>query len=231
MSVIVPSQSLADGATLTTGAFPYSATGNIVASCTNGIPSPNQVCQVTLQLSLDGVTWTNARRRWFGSVPNLTYNVPLNLAEFISTGAWQYYRLVFGSQSGAAVTITASDSTGLKVISLPLTATTSTTGGAVLAWQPPEGNPVIIERVVEYIATASAGAANLSAGIAANATTSSVTFCAATAVGSGAPKIIDSNTTAAVSQLMTGAQFLTITGSASTAGMVGSVAIFYTKPT
>jgi hypothetical protein len=123
-----------------------------------------------------------------------------------------------------------------------VTGVTATTGGALGTWQPAEGGPVIIEYVAFLITTVSTGAANISIGQGTSATTSYTNLIAATSVHSEtAPYVIDSYTTqiiaataaeSAISPLfvvLPAANFVTITGSATTAGLVGQLFIKYFK--
>lgn len=120
----------------------------------------------------------------------------------------------------------------LKVARVPLTATTATTGGAVAAWANPEGANIAIVRVLLAVNTASTGAANLSVGIAANATTSNATTFDAKAVGTAglfdnADDTDNGSTGIAKAQKMTSTQYITATGSADTTGLVGNLFIYY----
>jgi len=80
------------------------------------------------------------------------------------------------------------------------------------------------------ITTKSTGAANVSFGVAANGTTSSANLIDTYAAG-GTEKVVDNladaGTNGKVVQKMTSSQFITGTGSATTAGLVGSVYIHY----
>lgn len=236
MATVLAATSNADGATLTTAAFAYSGQAVVKAKCLNGTPAPSQACRVWLQLSPDGVTWQTVDIKLFGYNPGETYIANFDMGkyeekamQYLYTG-WTQYRLVFVGNVGAAVTVSAVDTSNYFRAQVPIIPTTATTGGAAGSWAPPEGAPVVVQRIQVLVTTASTGAANLSAGVAANATTSSVTFIAATAVGSGAPKVIDSNTTAAVAQYMTATQFITFTASATIAGIVAMAYIDYLIP-
>ena len=124
---------------------------------------------------------------------------------------------------------------------VPLVATTLTSGGAVGTWQPTEGGPVIISRLFIVVTTASTGAANVNAGYGTSATTSYSQLVPATSVHTTG-SVIDSirtniiAATAAESGFVGGsvylpsADYVTFTGSASTAGMVANAYIAYFKP-
>ena len=120
-----------------------------------------------------------------------------------------------------------------RVATVALTATTATTGGAVASWAPSEGGPVLVTRAIVYTTTKSTGAANLSIGTAANATTSSANLIDTLAVGSAticADNITDGSTNGKARQLMSTTQYVTATGSADTTGLVGTLYIEYFKP-
>lgn len=106
----------------------------------------------------------------------------------------------------------------------------ATTGGAILAWANPENVPIIIDRVEIDVLTKSTGAANLSVGTAANSTTSSANLIDSYAIGS-TEKVVnnvdDKGTNGKSVQKMGLSQFLTLTGSASTVGLVADVYIHY----
>jgi len=109
----------------------------------------------------------------------------------------------------------------------------ATTGGAILAWANPESVPIFIDRVEIDITTKSTGAANISVGVAADATTSAANLIDTYAAG-GTEKVVnnidDKGAGGKSVQKMTTSQFVTITGSATTVGMVADVYIhYYTK--
>jgi hypothetical protein len=256
MSQIVASQSLAAGAVYTSAAYAFDIADVVVASVANSSTAPNvqTVCQ--LQLSIDGVNWIGVDRRIFGLAPSLTYYEAFPLMAFaggnpVSSGAgyqnplnWIQYRLVFTSNSQTnAVTIAAVGSLGVTetMAVVPIIATTVFTGGAQGTWQPPELTAVIITRVIVYIATATTGACTLAIGTGTSATTSYSNLVPATTIHtSGA--IVDnilSNIVAATAAesgcvgtavLLPAASYVTFTGSASSAGVVGAVYIKYIKP-
>jgi len=119
---------------------------------------------------------------------------------------------------------------GIKVAKVALAGVAATTGGALFSWANPEGASIIICRLQLDITTKSTGAANGSFGVAANGTTSSANLIDTYALG-GTEKVVDNfadaSTNGKVVQKMTSSQFLTGTGSATTAGLVGSVYIHY----
>jgi hypothetical protein len=117
-----------------------------------------------------------------------------------------------------------------KTRKIALTATAATTGGAVLAWQNPENVPIIVTRIDIDVLTKSTGAANISVGTAADGTTSSANLIDTYAIG-GTEKVVnnidDKGANGKSVQKMTTSQFITITGSATTAGLVANAYIQY----
>lgn len=111
-----------------------------------------------------------------------------------------------------------------------VTGVAATTGGAILAWQNQENSPIIIERVEIDVLTKSTGAANLSVGTAANATTSSANLIDTYAIG-GTEKVVntidDKGTNGKGAQKVPVGQYVTFTGSATTVGLVCDVYIYY----
>jgi len=106
----------------------------------------------------------------------------------------------------------------------------ATTGGAILSWGNPENTSIFIDRVEIDVQTKSTGAANLSVGVAATATTSSANLIDTYAIG-GTEKVVnnmdDKGTNGKSVQKMTVGQFLTLTGSATTVGLVADVYVHY----
>lgn len=123
--------------------------------------------------------------------------------------------------------------TGRLTAVVPIAGVTSTSGGGIASWTPPEGAPVIVLRVILYTTVKSTGAANASIGVAANATTSAANLIDTLAVGSAtvcADNITDASTNGKARQLLASGSYVTVTGSADTTGMVGSLYIEYFKP-
>lgn len=139
---------------------------------------------------------------------------------------------VFGTQAGAAVWRGA-DGWALSPIRyevVSLAGVVSTSGGGIAAWQPSGGFHAVITRCVVYVRIPSTGAANLSVGMGSSSTTSYTNLITATSVA--AAGILDSITsqttaTAAVALDMPISNYVTFSGSASTAGLVGSALIEY----
>lgn len=121
---------------------------------------------------------------------------------------------------------------GWKVAKVAIAGVAATTGGALFSWANPEGQTIIIDRFQIDITTKSTGAAAGDFGVAADGTTSSDILIDDYALG-GTEKVVDTALTAdlgtngKVNQKMTSTQFVTGTGSATTAGLVGSVYIHY----
>lgn len=112
-----------------------------------------------------------------------------------------------------------------------LTAATVTTGGAVLSLANPEGRNLIVTRVLLDITTQSTGAATVDVGIAANGTTTSDTLIDGISVAAAGTfdNINDAGTNGKARQRWSSSQFLTITASATLAGLVGNAYIYYTR--
>ena len=118
-------------------------------------------------------------------------------------------------------------------IEIPLTGAALFAGGEVAAVLNPEGVPVIITDVKLYVDTPSTGAANLSVGIAANGTTSDTDMINALAVnGAITGKAYHGMTALAAkgeAQVWGATEYITATGSASTAGFVGRLFVKYIR--
>lgn len=100
------------------------------------------------------------------------------------------------------------------------------TGGAILGLANPEAADLIVNRVVIDPIVKSTGAANLLVGIGATATTSATNIIAAGVAGPANTGPIDSLPALGAVKWPAG-QYLTITGSATTVGLVGRVYIDY----
>jgi hypothetical protein len=111
-----------------------------------------------------------------------------------------------------------------------LTAATTTTGGDALGLANPEGADLIITRFVLNITTAATGAANVDAGVASDATTSADDLLDGQDVGSAAVVLdnIDDQGTNGQSVLHWDSdEYVTVTPSATLAGLVGKYYIEY----
>jgi hypothetical protein len=122
---------------------------------------------------------------------------------------------------------------GLSFKNMPITGVAATTGGALGSFTPKEGLPIIILHTVLYVNVNSTGAATVSVGTAATATTSSANLITSADVGTAPSVVYDNITDIGASgksrQLMLPGQFLTITGSASTVGLTGMLYFVFIK--
>jgi hypothetical protein len=117
-------------------------------------------------------------------------------------------------------------------VAIPLTGVVATTGGALGSLKNPEGVPLIITDVKLYCITSPTGAANLTAGIAANATTDDSDLINALALASTAGKAYHGMTALAAkgeAQVWGATEYITATGSASTAGFTGTLYVSYVR--
>lgn len=112
-----------------------------------------------------------------------------------------------------------------------LTAATTTTGGAVLSIANPEGVKLLITRFILHITTASNGAATVDAGVAANGTTSSDTLIDGKSVATAGAfdNITDKGSNGLPLREWGTSQYVTVTASATLAGMVGYAYIEYLR--
>ena len=117
-----------------------------------------------------------------------------------------------------------------KVAKVTLAGVASTSAGALFAWANPEGQSIIVTKFLIDITTKSTGAAAVDFGVAADGTTSSDNLIDGYAAG-GTEKVVsnyaDAGTNGKTVQKMTSSQYITGTGAASTAGLVGNVYIEY----
>jgi len=133
--------------------------------------------------------------------------------------------------------MTAINTTGKGMLSVPVTGTTSTDGGAMCAVANPEGQTIYILRSYLVVTTASTGAANISVGVAADGVTSATDMINALAInGSIANKIYNGNTIQATTKTevsapaaWTSTKYVTCTGSADSSGFTGTLYIEYIR--
>lgn len=123
---------------------------------------------------------------------------------------------------------------GKGLYRVALTAGTTTTGGDVLSLANPEGEDLIVTRLLLNITTASTGAATVDAGIAADGTTSSDTLIDGLDVNAAAglfdnADATDQGTNGKASRTWDSDEYLTITPSATCAGLVGYAYIEYKR--
>lgn len=107
---------------------------------------------------------------------------------------------------------------------------TATTGGAIAAIANPEGKALIIRNAVLDVTTKSTGAATVDVGVAADAVTSKDTLLDGLDVGTAAGTFdsAENGGTNGKSAVKWGAtEYVTVTGSASTAGLVGALYLDY----
>lgn len=118
-------------------------------------------------------------------------------------------------------------------IEIPLTGAALFAGGEIAAVPNPEGVPLIISDVKLYVDTPSTGAANINVGVAADGTTSATTLINALAINGAITGKAYHGMTALAAKgeaVVWGAsQYITATGSASSAGFVGSLFVSYVR--
>lgn len=118
-------------------------------------------------------------------------------------------------------------------VEIPLTGALLFAGGEVAAFLNPEGVPLVITDVKIYVTTPSTGAANLSAGVNASATTSDTDLINALAVNGAITGLAYHGMTAlaakGAAQVWGAADYITATGSASTVGFVGRLYVQYIR--
>lgn len=113
---------------------------------------------------------------------------------------------------------------------VPLTATTSTGGGAVASVANPEGADLVITHIALNVKTKSTGAANLDIGVAANGTTSADNLLDGVDVGTAAgvfDNVTNKGTNGKTILAWGKTQYLTVTASASVAGIEGDLIVEY----
>lgn len=117
-------------------------------------------------------------------------------------------------------------------LAIPVAGVTATTGGAIVSQANPENASLIVTRAVLHRTTKSTGAANADIGIGSSATTSYDNLLDGVDVGAaeGAEDNVDEQGTNGLSTMLwPAAHFLTMTGSASTAGLVGTLYVQYIR--
>lgn len=118
-------------------------------------------------------------------------------------------------------------------IEIPLTGAALFAGGEIGAVKNPEGVPLIITDVKIYVDTPSTGGCNISVGIAANGTTSDTDMINALAInGAITGKVYHGMTALAAKgegQVWGATEYITATGSASSAGFVGRLFVQYIR--
>jgi hypothetical protein len=126
--------------------------------------------------------------------------------------------------------------TGLGKMAINITGVAATTDGAIGAVLNPEGVDVLITRCILYVGTQSTGAANLSCGVAATATTAASDIINALAVGGATGKYyngqavqVTAKTEVSAPAVWSAGKYINFTGSASTAGLVGTLYVEYVR--
>jgi hypothetical protein len=130
---------------------------------------------------------------------------------------------------------TSPNTQGTGMLSVPLTGNALFAGGEIAAVANPEGASLMILRTYLYVKTPSTGAANISIGVAANATTSATDAINALAInGAITGKVYNGNTIqgttkteVSVPAVWTADKFVTCTGSADSSGFTGTLYIEY----
>lgn len=133
--------------------------------------------------------------------------------------------------------MTAINTTQKGLLSVPVTGTTSTDGGAMCSVANPEGQTVYILRSYLVVTTASTGAANINVGVGATAATDASDMINALAInGAITNKIYNGSTIQATTKTEVSApaawtsdKFVNCTGSASSAGFTGTLYIEYIR--
>jgi hypothetical protein len=132
--------------------------------------------------------------------------------------------------------VTAANTTGKGWLSIDFTGVAATTGGAIASVKNPEGVDVIVTNAILYVATNSTGAANLTIGIGTSATTDYNDMVTATAMAAAAGKVYTARAiSASIATEVTApgvwlsTEYVNITGSASTAGLTGTLFIEYLR--
>jgi len=120
---------------------------------------------------------------------------------------------------------------GKGCLSGSLTAATTTTGGDALNLANPEGADLIITRFIINVTTAATGAANVDAGVAATGTSNDelldgVDVGSAAILVDNVEQCVDAATAAAV-VAWDSDEYLTVTPSATLAGLVGTYYVEY----
>lgn len=121
-------------------------------------------------------------------------------------------------------------------MAIDITGVTATTDGAIGAVKNPESVGVLITRSVLYVATQSTGAANLSCGVAATATTATSDIINALAVGGATGKYyngqavqVTAKTEVSAPAVWASGSYINFTGSASTVGLVATLFVEYLR--
>lgn len=113
MAVILAPTVQADMGSTTTTAKVVDFSSVVVATCLNGANTPPvEPCLVKLQLSTDNITFRTVDNRIFGLAGGIEYRQVFEMSNYANMAKWSHFRLNFGGNSGAAVTVGAEDSAG-----------------------------------------------------------------------------------------------------------------------
>lgn len=121
-------------------------------------------------------------------------------------------------------------------MAIDITGVVATTDGAIGAVLNPEGVDVLITRSILHVSANSAGAANLSTGVAATPTTAASDIINALAMAAAAGKYyngqavqVSAKTEVTAPAVWSAGKYINFTGSASTAGLVGTLFVEYLR--
>jgi hypothetical protein len=125
---------------------------------------------------------------------------------------------------------------GKGFLSIAIAGVLGTTDGAIGAILNPEGVDVLITRCYLYVSVNSAGAANLSCGVAATPTTASNDIINALAMAAAAGKYyngqaqqVTAKTEVAAPAVWSAGKYINFTGSASTVGLAATLYVEYLR--
>lgn len=134
------------------------------------------------------------------------------------------------------MTVTAGNAHGLGWFSIPITGVAATTGGAIASVLNPEGQSLLIVQMILYVSVNSTGAANLTAGFGVSPTADYNDAVTALAMGAAAGKFYTASARSASTSteitapgVWLATEYLNITGSASTVGLVGTLFVNYLR--
>jgi hypothetical protein len=134
--------------------------------------------------------------------------------------------------------MTTPNTVGKGWFSFDFTGVAATTGGAIASVANPEGANVLVTDAIIYIATNSTGSANLTVGLGTSATTDYSDMMTATAMAAAAGKFYTGRAVSASAQteitapgVWLSTEYCNVTGSATTAGLTGTVYIEYLRLT
>ena len=110
-------------------------------------------------------------------------------------------------------------------------AATTTTGGDVISWANPTGETIIVTDLIVDVTTPATGTPTVDAGVAADGSTTSDTMYDALAVGAAAilasANSANGGTNGKFARKMSSTEYITMTPTASAAGMVGTFEVNY----